>query len=534
MLKVSGVATWVGLGLGFVFVPGCSWLYDPRDLPGSARDSGAGADDDGSGDAPGDGDGQGDGNADAAPGADADPAALDFQLVPAELFEGEGSAFDAGDLERVRAVPIVLRGQNLSADMTVTLDGAGFESAPVDDLAVSPDGRWAAFALRVPVRPDLLQGMNDSIEVRVESFEEVTRVLTVRGLDAFERTGGVIDTGATAIRARYSHVVLAGDITARGPAPLRLVATAGIAISGSLRADGAGAAPGAGGCGGGGIGATPSCGAAAGRGAGTVSGGGGGGFGGGGNSGAGSAAGAGGQAAPDTMLVPLPPASGSTSRGAGGGGGGPLLNLTGGEPGGGGGGVVELTTPAVLRLGAALITANGAAGTPTGGLGCVLAGGSGGAGSGGAILVRAGGSLAADPGARLRAAGGPQIGPAGCRGGAGGAGRIRIDSADPVELDDQPAVALGPMIGGDAPVVTRSETIALAVRGASQSTYDLYLGEANQPAGSVATGANGLGSASVTLAAGPNLVCVSASGPADLSYPEAKNCVSIAYVPLDD
>ena len=265
-----------------------------------------------------------------------------------------------------------------------------------------------------------------------------------------------------------------------------------------------------------------------------MSGGGGGGFGTGGGGGAGSAAGAGGQAAASATLVPLPPASGSTSRGAGGGGGGPLLDLTGGEPGGGGGGVVELTTPAVLRLGAATMTANGAAGTPTGGLGCVLAGGSGGGGSGGAILLRAGGALAADPAARVRALGGPQVGPTNCFGGAGGVGRIRIDSAGPVELDDQPAAALGPMIAGDAPVVTRSETIELSVRGASQSSYDLYTGDANQPAGSVATGANGLGTAEVTLAPGTNLVCVSGASPADLAYAEAKNCVSIAYVPIDE
>ncbi|HKE16232.1 MAG TPA: hypothetical protein VKB80_15270 [Kofleriaceae bacterium] len=525
MLKSSGVVTWVGLGLGLAAAAGCSWIYDTDNL------NGAGAGRDG-----GDGDGgdQGGGNGDAGPMADADPDALDFQILPGELFEGEGSALDASDLDAVRAVPIVLRGQNLSGDMTVTLDGAGFESVPVDELAVSPDGRWAAFALRVPVLPDVGQGMNDSIQVRVQSFEDQTRALTVRGLDSFEQAGGVIDTGASAIRARYSHVVLSGDIGARGAAPLRLVATAGIEVSGSLHADGAGMAAGAGGCAGGDVGETPSCGAAGGRGAGTVSGGGGGGFGTGGGGGAGSAAGAGGQAAASATLVPLPPASGSTSRGAGGGGGGPLLDLTGGEPGGGGGGVVELTTPAVLRLGAATVTANGAAGTPTGGLGCALAGGSGGSGSGGAILLRAGGALAADPAARVRALGGPQVGPMNCFGGAGGVGRIRIDSAGPVELDDQPAAALGPMIAGDAPVVTRSEAIELSVRGASQSSYDLYLGEANEPAGSVATGADGLGSAEVTLAPGANLVCVSGASPADLAYAEARNCVSIAYVPSDE
>jgi hypothetical protein len=238
--------------------------------------------------------------------------------------------------------------------------------------------------------------------------------------------------------------------------------------------------------------------------------------------------------AADSTLVPLPPVAGSTTRGAGGGGGGRLLNsdLTGGKPGGGGGGVVELTTRAVLRLDdGAIVSANGAAGTIRDGLDCLLGGGSGGSGSGGAILLRGGASLATGVDAEAQAIGGTRVGTDGCYGGAGGAGRIRIDSADPVDIADQPLAALGPMIARDAPVVTRNETVALSVRGARNATYELYLGEDNQPAGSVATGDEGVGSADVTLEPGSNLVCVSGSSPAELSYPEAKNCVSIAYVP---
>ena len=222
-----------------------------------------------------------------------------------------------------------------------------------------------------------------------------------------------------------------------------------------------------------------------------------------------------------------------TARGAGGGGGGRLLNLTGGFPGGGGGGVVELATPAILRLAdGALVSASGAPGT-TSNVACAVAGGSGGGGSGGAILLRGGTSLEAGAGAQVNAAGGPQVGPANCFGGAGGAGRIRIDSAEPIDIVDQPAAAVGPMIAGDAPVITRSATIALSVRGASATTYELYLGEANQPAGSIATGEDGLGSADVNLEPGSNLVCVSESSAADLAHAEAKNCVLVAYVPSD-
>ena len=511
------------LGLGLASAPSCMWIYDTDKIRGD------GEDDD-------DADGSDDGLDSGSPSDATSPDALDFQLIPAELFEGEGSAFDPKDVERVRPVSIVLRGQNLSSDMVVTVDGAGFEGVVVEDVAVSPDGNWAAFALRVPVLPDLVQGMNDTIQVQVDSFEDLTRPLTVRGLDSFEQAGGTIDTGDAAIAARYSHVVLDGEIVARGAAPLRLVATAGISVSGALRADAAGQTPGAGGCGGADRGQTPNCGPAAGKVGGTVSGAGGGGFGTAGAHGApvDGAGGDGGDAAGDSTLVPLPPAASSAARGAGGGGGGTLVNLTGGGPGGGGGGVVELTTPAILRLAdGAVISASGAGGTPTGGAGCLVGGGSGGGGSGGAILLRGGTSFEAGAVAQVTAVGGPQVGPMGCFGGAGGAGRIRIDSADPIDVVDQPAAAVGPMIAGGTPVITRSSAISLSVRGAAATTYELYVGEANQPAGSVATDKDGLGSANVVLEIGANLVCVSESSPAELAHPEAKNCVVVAYVPSD-
>jgi len=525
MLQRSGtVVKWVGVAL--LCAPGCIWIYDPDELSG--KSDGDGADGDGS-------DGSDDDGVqpDGGPTPDADPDALDFQLVPGEVFEGEGSAFDEADLALVRPIALVLRGQNLSDDMIITLDGAGFDAAVVEELAVSPDGRWAALSLRVPVLPDLAQGMNDTIEVRVQSFEDVTRSLTVRGLDSFERSGGLIDTDTTALRARYSHVALSGDISARGTAPLRLFGTAGVTVAGSLRVDAAGRAPGAGGCEGGPIGMTPSCGAAAGKAGPNLHGGGGGGFGSAGGPGTGGAAG--GSLAADATLVPLPPASGSTARGAGGGGGGPLLDLAGGGAGGGGGGVVELTTPAVLRVAdAALLSAGGATGTPTGGAGCLLAGGSGGSGSGGAILLRAGASMVSGAGAQVRAVGGPQVGPVNCRGGAGGVGRIRIDSADPIEIADEPSALVGPMITRDAPVVTRTQTIAISVRGAESASYELYLGEASNPAGSIALGTGGMGSSDVTLEPGLNAICVSGSSADELAYLEAKNCLSVAYVPADD
>jgi hypothetical protein len=468
---------------------------------------------------------------DGAPEADADPAALDFRILPAELFEGEGSALVEADLDLVRPVPIVLRGQNLSDDMTVVVDGAGFDRSLVDEIAVSDDGTWAALALRIPIRPELAQGMFETLELRGENAAgDVTRGLTVRGLDSFEHGGGLLDTGTTAIAARYSHVVLEGAIAARGAAPVRLIATAGIAVSGSLRADASGAAPGAGGCAGGAIATAAPCGDGAGGGAGPLSGGGGGGFGAAGSGGTGDGGAGGGQATGDGTLVPLPPAEGSLSRGSGGGGGGQLLNLTGGQPGGGGGGVVELTTGAVLRLGgSALVSANGVSGGIS--ASCLLGGGSGGAGSGGAILLRAGASLAAGQGAQVRAAGGAATGTGNCIGGAGGAGRIRIDSPDLGDLVDEPAAQRGAMFSRDVPVVTRDEILAVSMRGAPGATYDLYLGESDEPETSVTADGSGLGTADVALEPGFNRICISGSAADELSYPEARNCLTVAHVP---
>jgi len=500
------------LGLAPFLASGCSLRYDPDDLGG-------------------DGDGP-DGGSGVEP--DADPAALDFEVVPDRVFEGSGGALAEGDIDLVRAIPVVLRGQNMSSDMAVTLNGGGFANSLIeeDELAVSSDGKWAALSLHMPIRPDLTQGMFETISVRVENAAgDRTRRLIVSGLDTFAPVGGVFDTSEEPLAARYSHAVLSGNIAARGSEPFRLVAMAGITVSGSLAADAAGAAPGAGGCAGGEIASPSPCGPGSGGAGGTLSGGGGGGFGAAGSEGNGGDPGAGGQLAGDGSLVPLPPTANSLVRGAGGGGGGQLLSLAGGQPGGGGGGVIELSTPGVLRLtDSAVVSANGSAGRNSGV--CATGGGSGGAGSGGAILLRTGASLATGAGAQVRALGGPAVGPNSCFGGAGGAGRIRVDSPEVPEMTTEPAAQRRAIFARDVPVVTRDQVLSLPVHGAPATAYNFYLENPPRAVSNAMTDETGAGAGDVSLIPGLNHICVSDRPPSEVnSFDEASNCVDVAYVP---
>ena len=77
--------------------------------------------------------------------ADADPDALHvFEVWPGgllmdDLLEGEGtSAIDDDAAEGVRAIPIVLEGQNMTDATVITVDGAGFEGDEVEAVAVAP------------------------------------------------------------------------------------------------------------------------------------------------------------------------------------------------------------------------------------------------------------------------------------------------------------------------------------------------------------------------------------------------------------
>jgi hypothetical protein len=482
------VAYWTAVAA--LIAGGCSWVYDADDLRGSG---------------------------DGGVSVDADPEALFVAgLKPAMVLEGEGSAFAVEDEDLVRAIPIVLEGQNMTADTTFRLEGLGFDME-IEDIAVSGDGRFAAFALRVPIRDS---GEDAVIAIQLIKGSEGQRpLLQVKGLDALVSEGGSIDTAD--LDPAYTHVVLSGDVTATGSAPLRIVATAGIEVSGAVRAD-AGEAPdaGPGGCPGGEVATSADCGDGSGEAGETTGGGGGGGYGTAGGAGAGD----GGDPGSETgtpFVVPLPPADGATARGSGGGGGAGV-----GATGGGSGGIVELTTPAVLKMSAVVSAAGGAAQTHS----LCTVGGGGGGGSGGAILLRAG-FLVADDGARADAPGGLGTGNAACRGGDGGDGRIRIDAPNQAAVDTAPAAFVGPypLIASLPPIVAEA-SLAVDVRGRPSEDYELFVnGEGNTPVG-FATDGDGLGTADVTLVPGLNELCVEVAPAADFQFPESKNCVNVAYI----
>jgi hypothetical protein len=494
--RMSLACSWLLLAAA---TSGCSLVYDADDLR-AGRDGGGG------------------------PTADADPDALFVARVsPEGVFEGEGSSFDPEETEMVRAIPIVLEGQNMTAETVFTIAGLGMEME-IEDVAVSGDGHFAAFALRVPILPDLTDGVEDAFNIQlVKGDEDQLKLLRVSGLDGLVQEGGTLNTDE--LNSRYTHVVLSGSNTATGSAPLRIVATAGIDVAGTLSAD-AGAAPaaGPGGCAGGAAANAADCGDGSGKaGASDAApgGGGGGGYGSGGTAGTGGG-GQPGSTAGQVFMVPLPPDPNATARGSGGGGGG---GLTGGR-GGGSGGVIELTTPATLTLqDGSIVSASGGGGEQ---LTCATGGGGGG-GSGGAILVRAG-RLVLGAEARIEARGGSGSGGGTCVGGNGGNGRIRIDRGNDGAADAEPSAFFGPApVIDDLPAIVGEEELAVPVRGKINTSYQLFIGESETPA-TFETDADGLGSAEVALEPGLNQLCVQVAPAADLEYPEAKNCVNVAYI----
>ena len=518
---VATTAPLLALACTLATASGCSLLYDPDKLGG----------------------GQGSAVDGGHVGPDATAGALHLQQVTPQLVhEGQGDALDPADLERVRAVPIVLLGSNFSEDMTVSISGdeAG-DAATEVELSVSSDGHWAAFELRVPVDESRGAGVDVplTITLRQESAggeaEEREGVLVRRMLDELDRpTGGSIQTDERSGVSLYSRVDLRGDVIARGIRPVRVVGHAGIRLDGRLGAEGSGQRAGVGGCDGGNAVEDASCGAGSGRGGddGLVElepgGGGGGAFGaadakvgGGGVQGGGA-----GDPTAAPSLVPLPPASQSP---AGGGGGGRTLTLAGGGPGGGSGGILELTSPGVIRIDG-IVSVDGASPGP-----CEGGGGGGGGGSGGAILLRAGAGLLSEHGALLQARGG-RGGEVQCatRGGDGGVGVIRVDQPEVSQVETEPAAVPGPALILPGETIVNREELTLTVRGKAGSSYNVRVTgfdratNARAESNRLVATPKGIGQARVSLWEGHNEICVQAD--ANTSYPESQNCLSVAYI----
>ncbi|HYU15260.1 MAG TPA: hypothetical protein VEL05_04290, partial [Candidatus Acidoferrum sp.] len=470
-------------------------------------------------------------------------------IFPDQVFEGQGSAAIAADEPLVRALPMVLFGQNMTPDTRITVSGEGIATQDVD-AEVSQDGRWAAFALRLPVIEDGRAATDVDLVVDLVKEDETPRKRAVHHLleEIVGDQDGTLDTDRLATDdagiARYSRIELNGSIAAVGSMPLRLVGYAGISVSGILSASGNGSAPGAGGCAGGEPNTDASCGEGSGRlgGNGVLgllrAGGGGGGAFGANDAGEGGGPpekrGAPGAATGVPSLVPMPPATGSV-RGAGGGGGGKPPDVAGhGGSGGGSGGAVEITTPAVLDL-SGFVSADGADGGT-----CDLGGGGGG-GSGGAVLLRAGAGARIPPGnARVAARGGDGGACSESPGGQGGSGLIRVDLPDPFAAGgaDPEAVFIGPaFITSAVPVVTTDPVLQVTIRGKPGSSYVLERtspdgeGEDRPSTQPVSTPEpEGIGEEEVQLREGLNQLCVEVANEDPDLYPEAANCITVAYI----
>lgn len=483
------------------------------------------------------------------PDAELIPLILD-RLDPAEVLEGAGCVPAAeGCRADSRPVPVVIHGSGIAEDASIVLNGAGFADYQVPLIAISPGGDMAAFAVSVPVLPELADGDSEVITVIVRQDDaEQSRPLSVRGLDELLASQaapeGTLDVGQ--LRARYSRIAIDQAVQLTGNQVARLVATAEIVVAAELRADGqnaSGGTPGAGGPGGGAGGAAEQAGDfEGGGGAGNnASGGGGGGHAEEGSRGGGNQAGAGGTTTGRAILTPLTMGEALTARGHGGGGGGNNALENGGGGGGGGGGTLELTSQGSLRLTAkAILSAkggNGALGACNG----LAPVGSGGGGSGGAILVRA--ALAfADEGSDARVDVGPGSGPEqnGCRkGGDGAPGRVRVDLPATGEL---PAAFTGvthlyrgPMWSPDTPsITTRADVndnneIILTLLGTPQETVFVDIeGETRRELGFPM---DGVIEVAVPAAEGLRELCARVTDDAHASQPDAANCIDLAYIP---
>jgi hypothetical protein len=457
-----------------------------------------------------------------------DPGALELiALSPAAVDEGLGV---------VRPVPVVIQGRNLAPGAMVRLSGPS-QDATLRPLQVARNGTLAAFELAIPVQPTLGDGATDAVLVEVFQGNGVTRslTLTINGLDELVATQFGPSRNFTLIseqlKPRYSRIDIDADLASAGQQPVRLVATAEIALSRSLSADGGDGdidsegQPGPGGCGGGAERENGACGEGGGQGGADDSpgGGGGGGHAAGGTSGSNTGSGAGGLVSGNPTLVPL-----ELERGNGGGGGG--RSGSGGDGsgggGGGGGGTIELTSLGSFRiLSGARISVQGGDGGGCDGSGA----GGGGGGSGGTILVRAAGSIE-DSGGGTLVIGGGGGGLGGCSGlgGAGAVGRVRVDAPalPPSTLSASPYH--GAVLDPATPVIVRASTLTVAVLGRAAQSYAVA-SPMTSPR-TLQTDSSGRGTQSVTLVPGINRVCAIMT-PGGARLADGENCLDVAYLP---
>lgn len=478
---------------------------------------------------------------------DADPNELVFLgLEPAEVFEGEGCIpVAAGCRSDSRPVGIVIRGARIMPGAELRLSGAGYDDAFVA-LTLGAAGDTAAFALSVPVLPELADGATQAIEVKLrQAGVERTRTLTVRGLNELiaSRDAPAGEIAVNVLRGRYSRIDIDAPVTFSGPRRVQLVATAEIVVGAVVDVNGKAAdeqtvgAAGPGGCGGAAPESPAMCEGGGGGGTDGAAGGGGG-HAERGRSGDGASTDNGGAATGRLELSPLESQfNEDAARGHGGGGG---SNCTGGQggAGGGGGGSLELTSEGSLRLTttAQLLARGGNGAAGSGGCTLILGEtGGGGGGSGGAILVRAG-MVFTDEGASGNVQVTPGVGgPAGGKtkaGGDGAPGRVRFDLPG-----DDPAPSFegvthsyrGPMWSPATPAIVTAQMPSLQLFGGASNNVFVEVGGQGKQGRSFSP--EGVLDFTPTLAPGHNQICAVVTIESHSNQPDAFNCIDIVYLP---
>jgi hypothetical protein len=509
----------LALAIGSWTLCGCSWLYNPNNLPSAPVI-----------DAP----------SDAEVILDADPRMLVIDgVAPSMIYEGQGDFGSAPALVVIHGHHIV--DNNTTVDLVPTSGGPALShTAPV----IARNGNWIAIPVTVPVDIGLPKAAPIGIDITVTetipaelgggtATSTLHGELALQGLDELTSASS-IDT--TTIQPLYSKVDLPVAITFTGASRAIIHAVSSITAKAITANGGDGGTAAAtmmtaGGCAGGGPASPGGCnGTIGGKGAGSstlgsAGGGGGGGFAADGNTGGQPSAGGGGSQNGDELIAVYD----QNRAGGGGGGGNPTLGTGGG--GGGGGGSIELTAGSDIRLDA--VSANGGNGEKA------PAGGGGGGGAGGLIMLRAAGSLTVSGSLSVNGGGvGKGTGGNG-DGGAGAAGRVRWDA----QTGGVPAVASGTLHRGPAFTVTtrvfREQPVAdISLVGTPNDILGVYavsggktyLGTRTEAGPEVTIGPGGSVTFHQLLEQGLSQLCVTVAG-GKLGTSEADKCIDVAFLP---
>jgi hypothetical protein len=472
-----------------VLLTGCSFLYNPNDLPNAgAIDAKVFTD-----------------VAPDLPFADADPTMLRASGVqPPLIYEGQG-------VDNSRPAVLTISGANFVPGAIVAI--AATNLGDTADLVlgaavVAGDGN----SIAVPVTANImaLVGGETAVPLTITISELGVSTTIAWSETALDELTAVTQLPPT--QQRYSRVALAaaGTLPTGGPR-VSLHSMSSISLA-AFHADALTTAAGAGGCDSGppsASGACPGGGGAGTSGALPSSGGGAGYLAKGGDGGAGT----GGPIVGDAFVASYNnPAN--IASGGGGGGSTALATTANGGAGGGGGGTLELhadgdlTTAALTALGGA-----GSAGT----------GATGGGGAGGLVILRTGHTFAV---ASVDVTGG--LGGSSLSGNAGSIGRIRVDAP----LGSIAGAQAGPAFAIDTPLITAHQTLTVTIRIPSLVAFKLSQLDANSALTYVMPdpmSGTGTLDVPVRLANGWNKLCLTVPGGA---YGDdiANECVEIAFM----